>query len=239
MPQEPPRAQRRIAEMDARNTAWAESFLGALPAHAQDELLETALPMTVPTGHTIYRHDDHPRLVLIVSGLVRVVTTSPEGRRATIRYARTADCVGAVSVVTASQRVTVEAVTEAEVLFVNVDRLRRLARTEAEIGWQLAMFVGAVTTDVIDMMSATVFGTVRQRVAGHLLDLAVRRAGELVVVQEQQEIADSIGSVREVVARTLRDLRERGVIARSPEGLLLTDPAALHRISINSEDAVR
>ncbi|WP_026919314.1 Crp/Fnr family transcriptional regulator [Gordonia shandongensis] len=236
MTDEQPRALQRLAELAAREQAWEGSFLGGLPAHAQDELAETALPMKVPTGHVIYRRDDHPRLVLIVSGLVRVVTTSAEGRRATIRYARSADCIGALSVVTSSQRVMVEAVTEAEVLFINVDRLRRLARSEAEIGWQLATFVGAVTTDVIDMMSATVFGTVRERVARHLLDLAVRRDGELIVMHEQQEIADSIGSVREVVARTLRDFRERGLLSRDHGALVLTDAAALHRIAVADPD---
>ena len=46
-----------------------------------------------------------------------------------------------------------------------------------------------------------VFMHVRQRVARHLLDLAVREDGALVVRATQQDLADAIGSVREVVSR--------------------------------------
>src|SRR5205085_3831052 len=68
--------------------------------------------------------------------------SSPDGRKATIRYARSGDCVGAVSVVTDWQEVMAEAVTAAEVQFLNVDRLRHFARTEPEVGWLLAQAVG-------------------------------------------------------------------------------------------------
>lgn len=213
--------------------AWDESFLGAMPRAVQSDLRSSALPMNIPTGHIIYRNDDHPRLVLIVSGLARVVASSPEGRKATIRYARSADCVGAMSVVTRSQSVMVEAVTDAEVLFINVDRLRRFARTEPDVGWQLAQFVGKVGTEVIDMMSSAMFGSVRQRLARHLLDLAVRQGDQLIVVQDQQEIADAIGSVREVVARTLREFRENQLVSRTAAGLHLVDPTGLHAVAVD------
>jgi len=217
------------------DAAWSESFLGKLPAAVQEQLRESAMAMTVPAGGTIYRADDHPRLVLLTSGLVRVVTTSAEGRKATIRYARSGDCVGVLSVVTKWQRVMVQAVTPAEVLFINVPELKRLARKEPEVGWTLAEFVGQVSTEVIEMMSATVFGTVRERLARHLLDLAERQPGGLYVTQDQQEMADAIGSVREVVARTIRDLRDHGLVSRESTGLRLDDPSGLHAIATRAD----
>ncbi|MGV9479475.1 cyclic nucleotide-binding domain-containing protein [Gordonia aichiensis] len=56
--------------------------------------------MTIAPGRTVYRAFDQPRFVLLVSGLARVVASSAEGRKATIRYARSGDVVGAVAVVT-------------------------------------------------------------------------------------------------------------------------------------------
>lgn len=216
----------------AAGRAWASSFLGHFPGKVQDELRGSALPMTIAPGHIIYRAHEHPRLVLVASGLARVVTSSPDGRKATIRYARAGDCVGTVSVVTDWQEVMAEAVTPAHVLFLNVDRLRSLARSEPEVGWLLAQAVGNVCTEVIEMMSATVFGSVRQRLARHLLDLAIRRDGELVVLQDQQEMADAVGSVREVVGRTLRDLRDRGLVSHAGAGLRLIDPDGIHELSL-------
>lgn len=215
--------------------SWRDSFLGRLPVAAQAQLRESAISMTVPAGGTIYRADDHPRLVLLNSGLVRVVTSSAEGRKATIRYARTGDCVGVLSVVATGQSVSVEAVTVTEVVFISVPTLVRLARSEPEVGWELARFVGEVSTDVIEMMSIAVFGTVRQRLARHLLDLAHREGDLLCVTQDQQQMADAIGSVREVVARTIRDLREGGFVSRSPGGLRLDDPSGLHTIARGDE----
>lgn len=137
-----------------------------------------------------------------------------------------------LSVVTTWQPVMVESVTAAGVLFIHVPTLRRLARKEPEVGWELAQFVGQVSTEVIEMMSAAVFGTVRQRLARHLLDLATRRGTHLYVLQGQQEMADAIGSVREVVARTVRDLRQQGLVSRDQQGLRLDDPARLHAMSV-------
>ena len=231
MSQDPPFGGPGVRPDSATDRAWAASFLGSFPAKVQNDLRGGALPMTILPGHIIYRAHDHPRLVLLVAGLARVVATSPDGRKATIRYARSADCIGSVSVVTNQQEVTAEAVTATEVLFLNVERVRYFARTEPEVGWVLAQVVGQVCTEVIDMMSTTVFGAVRQRLARHLLDLAVRQGNELVVAEDQQGMADAIGSVREVAGRALRELRQRGLVSRCDCGLRLDDPDGLHALS--------
>lgn len=44
----------------------------------------------------------------------------------------------------------------------------------------------------------------------------------------QQELADAVGSVREVVARALRDLRALGIVATSTDSVVILDPARLH-----------
>jgi DNA-binding GntR family transcriptional regulator len=49
----------------------------------------------------------------------------------------------------------------------------------------------------------------------------------LVVRISQQEIADSIGSVREVVARALGQLRSAGLIERRGQRTILCNPGAL------------
>jgi CRP/FNR family cyclic AMP-dependent transcriptional regulator len=44
----------------------------------------------------------------------------------------------------------------------------------------------------------------------------------------QQELADAAGSVREVVARALRDLRVAGIVATAGDSVVILDPARLH-----------
>jgi CRP/FNR family transcriptional regulator, cyclic AMP receptor protein len=52
---------------------------------------------------------------------------------------------------------------------------------------------------------------VRQRVARHRA-IPGQPGAELVAVLSQQQLADAVGTVREVVVRTLRELRQSGVI---------------------------
>jgi CRP/FNR family transcriptional regulator len=78
-----------------------------------------------------------------------------------------------------------------------------------------------------------VFGSVRQRVARHLLDIAAehQRSSMLLAPVSQQELADAVGTVREVVARVLRELRDEGLITTSRQGVALLDPAGLNRVA--------
>jgi CRP/FNR family transcriptional regulator len=71
-------------------------------------------------------------------------------------------------------------------------------------------------------------------VAAHLLDLASaqqRPQGRLVARVSQQELADAVGSVREVVARVLRDLRLAGIVATAPDSVVVLDAPRLQRQS--------
>jgi CRP/FNR family transcriptional regulator len=76
------------------------------------------------------------------------------------------------------------------------------------------------------------FASVRQRVARQLLDLAstepgIDANGELAVRITQQNLADAVGTVREVVVRTLRQLRDDGVVRTERDRIVLVDPAGL------------
>jgi CRP-like cAMP-binding protein len=71
------------------------------------------------------------------------------------------------------------------------------------------------------------FLPVQARVARHLIDLASLQDDVLVVTAGHQEIADAIGSVREVVSRALGEMRDEGLITRRGNQTILTDVARL------------
>jgi len=78
-------------------------------------------------------------------------------------------------------------------------------------------------------MAATGLSSVRQKLVRHLFDLAaVAQGGELVAHLTQQELADHVGTVREVVARILRELREDGLIETGRDRIVILDATALH-----------
>jgi CRP-like cAMP-binding protein len=78
-------------------------------------------------------------------------------------------------------------------------------------------------------ISDSAFMSVRQRIGCHLLDLASEQqhGAELVARISQQDLAEAVGTVREVVVRVLRELREDGIVETGRTGLRLATP---HRL---------
>jgi hypothetical protein len=114
---------------------------------------------------------------------------------------------------------TVEAVTDCEASLLNVAVVRRLASTDVRLAWVLTQKLAHIVFDVVELLSDDLFDTVQQRVSRHLIDLAATSPQGLIVRVDQLELADSIGSVREVVARELKKLRAASLIERHPSGI--------------------
>ena len=93
----------------------------------------------------------------------------------------------------------------------------------------LAQEVARRLYDTIDAVADTGFGSLRQRVARHLLDLATPRPdGRLVAAVTQQALAEAVGSARPAVARVVAELRALGLVATAPPGLAILDAEGLH-----------
>lgn len=207
--------------------AWNKTYLASLPDDIRDQLLSDAFPLTVPAGKTIYAAYREARFAIVDSGLARVQALSEDGRAVTVRYARSGQIVGLPSALAQRSPVGAEAVTDCDTILLNVRTIRTLASTRREVSDLLLREVTNILFETIESLSENVFGTVLQRVSRHLLDLAVDGPEGTIVKADQSNIAQSMGSVREVVARAIRTLREEGVVSRISEGILITDPEKL------------
>jgi CRP/FNR family transcriptional regulator, cyclic AMP receptor protein len=147
--------------------------------------------------------------VLVVQGLLRVFMTSPDGRQVTVRYAREADVLGIAVMVGGPANVAVQTITDSSLFSIDGRRLTETARRDARVAWALAEELHRQLYDNLQQTAINTFGSVKQRVAAALPDLASaqRPQDRLVAQVSQQELADAVGSVREVVARALRELR--------------------------------
>jgi CRP/FNR family transcriptional regulator, cyclic AMP receptor protein len=214
----------------AANPALRKSFLSVFPPDSLEQLLADAIRLEIPAGGVFYREGDSPRLALVLDGLIRVYLTSPEGRQVTVRYARRGEVLGAPLVVGGSVDVRGQALVASTLVMLNVHTLRDLARGDAAVAWAVAEEVTRRLFAVLEAFGSTAFGTVRERVARHLLDLAAerQRGAKLLAPVSQQELADAVGTVREVVARVLRELRDAGLVETTRGGVLVIDPAGLH-----------
>jgi CRP/FNR family transcriptional regulator len=207
-------------------------FLVSLPRDAAERLLAEAIRINVPAGAVIYRDEESPRLIIVVRGLLRVFVTSVDGRQLTVRYARSGDVAGLVLVVGGPAPMSIQAVTAALVVALRVDTLRALLATDPGVTRACAVELTRQLHQLLDDLSDQAFLPVRQRLARQLLLLASAGPGRDPVVHAgQQELADAIGSVREVVTRNLHVLHEEGLVDVARDEITLTDPIALAQVA--------
>lgn len=217
--------------------AVARSRLGKLPADLRDRLTARGVLLDVPAGTSFYRDADALQFGVVVAGIVRIFLTSTEGRQLTIRYARAGAILGAPTVVGGPVEVSAQALTDSSVLLLDVDTARSLGRSHPELGWALAEEVTERLNEVLEAFAGNVFGSVRQRIARHLLDIASERqqGGTLIAAVTQQALADAAGTAREVVARTLHDFRMAGLVDTTRRGVVIVDPDGLSDVVLSGD----
>jgi CRP/FNR family transcriptional regulator, cyclic AMP receptor protein len=213
--------------------AISMSHLGGLPPAALAELLAGAVRAKVPAGSVTHREGEHaPHLELVVSGVVRVFVTAPDGRTMTIRYCRSGALIGVMSLFAAGFTLpaTIQALVDADVLRLAPGAARTAGERDVRVARAFLAEQSERAMNFMCEIPGGAFATMRQRVARHLLDLASERASqpargqELAAPVSQRELADAVGTVREVVVRVLRELREDGLVRTERDRIVIVDP---------------
>ncbi|MGY1604393.1 Crp/Fnr family transcriptional regulator [Geodermatophilus sp. SYSU D00815] len=219
--------------------ALAASSLGRLPGRALGDLLTAARLVRVPAGSVTHREGEAAEhLELVVDGLVRAYVTAPDGRSLTVRYARRGALLGVVSMYATDFRlpVGIQTVVDADVLLLRPDVVRRSAAADPRVADALLRELADRVVSFLAEIPGRAFTSVRQRVARHLLDLASQESRVTAgarpspsVPVTQRELAEAVGTAREVVVRVLRDLRAAGVVATHRDHIEILDPVRLSR----------
>jgi CRP/FNR family transcriptional regulator, cyclic AMP receptor protein len=212
------------------------SHLRDLPPEVLDELLEGAVQSNVAAGSVAHRALEADQyLQLVITGVIRVFVTGPDGRTMTIRYCRSGELLGAMSLFSDefTEPATKQALVDTQLLTLSPPTVRALAQRDLRVARALLIELSERARNFVNEIPGTAFATVRQRVARQLLDLASTHQqdsdpnGELAVRITQQDLAEAVGTVREVVVRTLRQLRDAGVVRTERDRIVLLDPAQL------------
>jgi len=209
-----------------------ESFLAELPDDAIMPLLDGATRVDVPAGTRLCYPDldSRPSIRLIARGLVRIALHAPDGRAITQRYLRRGE-FGGIPIVFSGRQTPGQchSLTDSTFYVMNTDAWRSTAHRDAGVATLMLEEVSRVLVDSVDHLVAEVLATTRQRLVRQLLDIAAdNQNGEpLVAPVTQQELAEGIGSAREVVARALRGLRDEQLVTTGRGGVVILDPIRL------------
>jgi CRP/FNR family cyclic AMP-dependent transcriptional regulator len=225
---------------DQARAAIAASSLGSLPQEVMAELTAGATRLRIQGRSTFHQEgEDSPHLELMLAGLVRVQVAAADGRTMTVRYARPGALLGVASLYAqGARRFGIQALSDSELLAFRPTVVRGWADRDPRVARALLTETSERVMSFVAEFSGQAFANVRQRIARHLLDLASdhQRQGELLAPISQQELADAVGTVREVVVRVLRELRDAGTVQTGRGGIVIRDPERLSRIGSSSWD---
>jgi len=162
---------------------------------------------------------------------VRIFAKAKSGRQLTVSYAREGDTIGLTSALSGLCQTGLQAMSAAKLWVLDGEAIRACALEDARLGLALAEEASRRTYDVVEELAENVFGTVKQRVARHLLDLVIPDpsvGGGLVAQISQQELANAVGTVREVISRVLHQFRNEGVVRATQGGVEVLDATRLY-----------
>jgi CRP-like cAMP-binding protein len=183
----------------------------------RDEVLRGSRRLHYPAG-AAYHHDRAAALALVVeSGLIRIFVSSLDGRQASVAYLHPGEAYAALEVIPTGPA-NLQALAESTVLMLEPDNLARLVTNNSSVCQATIRVLGRELGHLVRIITVRSLGSMTERLAFDLLERASEmqlREGELVCHATHQQIADSIGSTREVVSRIVRDLRRRGIVVTS------------------------
>src|SRR5262245_34676987 len=217
------------AGVDARilaDTRWTD-----LPEPILERLLEGSQVRRVGARGAIFGlADSAPRAGMLLAGTARSCLAAADGRQLNVRYARRGALLARRSYLLGGHSpIAIHAVTDVELIELDATAFLRLIETEASVARAVLAELSRRLEDVYATVADRAFGTVRERIARHLLALSGdgRERERRIAPITQQELADGIGTMREVAARALRDLRREGIITTSPGTIEILDAARL------------
>lgn len=221
-------------------------FVANLPGAATlDEEDRAALEqgflwVTAARWRRIYSQGDAtPHLFLVVSGFVKLTRLSSRGKQLVMKVAGPGDTFGPCCECFASAPAscTAMSVSAVRLLAMPEPAWRELSQSRPGLARFLAALLMRSRRGCTDLAVNLAFDGIDRRLAvllGSLSRWATddRRPILLPPLLSQAEMADALGTAREVVTRALGRLEQRGLIQRWRRRIMVPDPEALAAANI-------
>jgi CRP-like cAMP-binding protein len=199
------------------------------PAAAR-ELAARSVLRTFARGEVLWHAGGEPRgFLVIVEGQVRVVRTV-HGRQHVVHVEGDGGTLGDVALFEGRPYpATAVAARRTVCLAVSRDGLLAAIRHDPELALALLARLAARVRHVIGRLDGLAARSVSARLAGYLLERRARTGAEpFTLGGSQSAVAEELGTVREVLGRALRGLRDHGLISVDARGgVTVLDEAGL------------
>jgi CRP/FNR family transcriptional regulator, cyclic AMP receptor protein len=219
--------------MEAREAILRDvSFCAELPEAAIRALSRIAAPLQRPAGSLIQVEGDSAEaMYIVVSGRVKIARLGAGGREQVLNVIARGGHFNTVPMFDGGPcPANAEAVTEVQLLVLPRARLQQVVEEHPPLALALLREFTGRLRHLVNLVDDLALHTVQGRVAGLLLDQAeAAERGDEVTPLTQAEMAARIGTVREMVGRTLKSFETLGLIRMERGAIAVVDRAGLAR----------
>ena len=190
-----------------------------------------------PKGSVIVFEDDPgDALFLVAAGQVKVVLIAEDGREVILSVLGEGTFFGEMAVIDEEPRSAhVIAMEDSSLLVLRREDFHARLRHSPEVAISLLKEISRRLRRADEKIGSLVLLDVNGRVAHLLLRMADDEGGDRITRKlTHHTIAQMIGSSRETVSRTMRELQDRGLVAVTRQEITLTDRPGLGALSRRS-----
>lgn len=201
-------------------------FLRHLPEQIHMELANRAICRAYGADEVIFLEGDATvGLYIVAEGTVKIHRMSIDGREHILQVFGPGDTFNDVGAMDGGPNpVTAQARTESAIWCIPRTALKELARQYPELAWAMLESMASRTRYLVNVVQDLAMRSVRGRLARLLLNQAEGdMEAEMPRLLTQEEMASRLGTVREMVGRTLRGLAADEIIEFDRHRIVILD----------------
>ncbi len=173
----------------------------------------------------------------ILIGEVEIYRLSPAGREQILDRLGQGACFNLVPafIDNASNQANARAISNCELLALGINEFARILKEYPEFAFTIMRFLAERLTRMTDLIETLSLYSVRQRLARFLIDEAdaIKKVGS--VRWTQTDMAKRLGTVRDVLGRTLRKFVDEGLVRFEREKIILLNRQGLEKAALGEE----
>jgi CRP/FNR family cyclic AMP-dependent transcriptional regulator len=208
-------------------------YFAKLDPTALEDISQFILERKFPAGEVVlWEGDEDQALYFVISGLLKLFATSAEGREFIVRIVYGGDSINDEAIFD-NEPSPLSAVTMSPVVLYGLNRqdLDKILGSYPQVNTSIAQVLANRGRYLVRLAKELVFKNVTARLARLLLEkekLASEGKGTRIT---QQEMAAMIGTVRELVSRSLRELEAMGAVSLKHNQIIIANRDRLLELS--------
>lgn len=205
-------------------------YLSVLDEEALYALARATRTCHYPAGTVVLMEGDTcPGLWIVESGRVKASLLSPSGREHILAIYGPGEVVNELSAFdNAASAITLQTLTETYLAVISCPVFQKLLDEHPEVTREALKRLANLGRQLVATIADLSLRTVTARLAGLLLDSATQSCDATMT---RGQMAARLGTVREVISRSLRDLERLGLIRIERDRIILLKPRDLAQLA--------